>query len=136
MRNNIRRIVLAVLGVALLGATVFVILLPWADSCSFRHPPNVNCLHSPLRENVANVLFVVICVAIGGVASLLAGSFRYTVAVAAALLAFIGAHFASAWVYGVEVSEGEFLSALRTLSIPAVLGLVGGYLSRYVSRSA
>jgi hypothetical protein len=135
--NSNARVILAVLFAAVFGASVFVVLLPWGNPCSFSQSPNINCASvSSLDEGLRNAVFVLLCVVVGTGAALVAGSLRHAAGVAGAVLAIVGAHFAAGWVYGVEASEGELFDYLKFLLMPAFLGLVGGHLSRYVVRPA
>jgi hypothetical protein len=135
------RFTLAVVAPALLGCAAFMALLPWGDPCALTtQPGEAGCgiLLSPLQQNLRTAVFLALSLPVGLGAGLMSPSRRHLAgalsAPLAVLLSIIGVHliYRIAGPFFRMDIPGSYVMALGDIIALAILGVIGGTLSRYV----
>jgi hypothetical protein len=132
----------AVAVTSLVGAAVFFALGPWGDPCSVATSSEGLCSDVPSasRLQLANVVFVLICLLIGFAAGSIAESRRYIAGIVSAPLSAMLGGFTGHYLYGMKGPwfhadfQGAYFAAGLFIGCVAMLGLVGASASRWTIR--
>jgi hypothetical protein len=133
------RLPLAIVVTSMVGAAVFCALMPWGDPCSVAASSERLCSKVPSasQQELANVVFVVICLLIGLGAGTIANSRRYVAGTMSVPLSAMLGGFTGHYLYAINGpwfhwgDQNAYLPAALFIGFLVVLGLVGAFMSRW-----
>jgi hypothetical protein len=135
------RLPFAIIVTSIIGAAVFCALLPWGDPCSVATSPERLCskVTSASQQQLANAVFVVICLLVGLGAGSIAKSRGYVAGTMSVPLSAILGGFTGHHLYAVNgpwfhwEDQGAYLPAALFIGLLAMLGFVGALTSRWIA---